>query len=71
MAELVRHRIANPIYAGSNPVGYSINIFMNFDTLILVLSIILLFTVGAYVYKKEFDTPPTPKPEIRYYHINF
>jgi len=44
---------------------------MNFDTLILVLSIILLFTVGAYVYKKEFDTPPTPKPEIRYYHINF
>ena len=44
---------------------------MNFDTLLLGLSIILLITVGAYVYKKEIDTPPPTKPEIRYYHINF
>ena len=37
----------------------------------LSLTIVCALTVGAYVYKKEFDTPPPPKPDIRYYHINF
>ena len=44
---------------------------MNYDILLLSLTIGCALTVGAYVYKKEFDTPPPPKPEIRYYHINF
>ena len=44
---------------------------MNYDILLLTLTIVCALTVGAYVYKKEFDTPPPPKPDIRYYHINF
>ena len=56
---------------GSNPVWPAINIFMNYDILLLSLTIVCALTVGAYVYKKEFDTPPPPKPDIRYYHINF
>jgi len=44
---------------------------MNYDILLLSLTIICALTVGAYVYKKEFDAPPPPKPDIRYYHINF
>ena len=44
---------------------------MNYDILLLTLTIVCALTVGAYVYKKEFDAPPPPKPDIRYYHINF
>lgn len=44
---------------------------MNYDILLLSLTIVCALTVGAYVYKKEFDAPPPPKPDIRYYHINF
>ena len=56
---------------GSTPVWPAINIFMNYDILLLSLTIVCALTVGAYVYKKEFDAPPPPKPDIRYYHINF
>jgi len=44
---------------------------MNYDILLLTLTIVCALTVGAYVYKKEIDTSPPPKPDIRYYHINF
>ncbi len=44
---------------------------MNFDFLILALSIVLLITVGAYVYKNEFSPKPVPKSIIKYYHVNF
>jgi hypothetical protein len=44
---------------------------MNFEYIVLGLSIILIILVGAYVYKNEFTPKPPPKPKIEYYHINF
>jgi len=44
---------------------------MNYDILLLTLTIVCALTVGAYVFKKEIDKPPPAKPKIEYYHINF
>ena len=41
------------------------------ENLLLILSVVLLITVGAYVYDREFNKPPPPKPIIEYWHVNF
>ena len=44
---------------------------MKLDYLLLGLSLLLCVVVGAYVYDREFNKPPPPKPIIEYWHVNF